>query len=249
MSDVLRVLTVNTHKGFSFFHKRFVLPELRDAIRQTDADLVFLQEVLGAHSRWAEKHVQHWPDQPHYEFLADSIWQSFAYGRNAIYTEGHHGNALLSKYPLATWRNIDVSLSSIEKRGLLCAEIDFAAKGKKVHLICTHLGLRERHRQIQLDKLCEIVNSLPEDEPVVVAGDFNDWRLKIQKKMYDKAGLSEVFTQTHGAPAKTFPAVFPLLRLDRIYVRGAVAHEPIVLPRKPWSQLSDHNPLMASIDL
>lgn len=249
LPDVLRILTVNTHKGFSSFNRRFVLPELRDAIRQTDADLVFLQEVLGEHSRWAEKHMERWPTVPQYEFLADSIWKDFAYGRNAIYSGGHHGNALLSKYPLTTWRNIDISLNGIEKRGLLCAEIDHAVTGATVHLICTHLSLRERHRQIQLDKLCELVNSLPKDEAVVVAGDFNDWRLQIQEKIYEKAGLTEVFTQIHGAPAKTFPSIFPVLRLDRIYVRGAEAHHPIVLPKKPWDHLSDHKPIMASINL
>ena len=53
----------------------------------------------------------------------------------------------------------------------------------------------------------------------------------------------------HGSAAKTFPARFPLLPLDRIYVRNAGVHEPVVLPRKPWSHLSDHAPLVANIDL
>ena len=49
--------------------------------------------------------------------------------------------------------------------------------------------------------------------------------------------------------AKTFPARLPLLRLDRIYVRNAGAHAPVVLPRRPWSHLSDHAPLVADIEL
>ena len=47
----LNVLTLNVHKGFTFFNRRFILPELRDAVRATDADLVFLQEVHGSHPR------------------------------------------------------------------------------------------------------------------------------------------------------------------------------------------------------
>jgi endonuclease/exonuclease/phosphatase family metal-dependent hydrolase len=62
-------------------------------------------------------------------------------------------------------------------------------------------------------------------------------------------GLREVFVQAHGVAAKTFPARLPLLRLDRIYVRNADAHAPIILPRKPWSHLSDHAPLVAEIHL
>ena len=46
----LRVLTVNTHKGFAFLNRRFVLRELREAVRSVGADLVFLQEVQGAHA-------------------------------------------------------------------------------------------------------------------------------------------------------------------------------------------------------
>ena len=46
----LRVLTVNTHKGFAFLGRRFVLSELREAVREVGADLVFLQEVQGEHA-------------------------------------------------------------------------------------------------------------------------------------------------------------------------------------------------------
>jgi endonuclease/exonuclease/phosphatase family metal-dependent hydrolase len=41
----------------------------------------------------------------------------------------------------------------------------------------------------------------------------------------------------------------PLLRLDRIYVRGVAACRPLTLPRRPWTQLSDHAPLAAEIEL
>jgi endonuclease/exonuclease/phosphatase family metal-dependent hydrolase len=56
-----------------------------------------------------------------------------------------------------------------------------------------------------------------------------------------------VFVHAYGVPARTFPARLPLLCLDRIYVRNASVHLPVVLPRKPWSHLSDHAPLAAEI--
>jgi endonuclease/exonuclease/phosphatase family metal-dependent hydrolase len=58
-----------------------------------------------------------------------------------------------------------------------------------------------------------------------------------------------VFVQANGHAARTFPARLPLLQLDRIYVRNAVGHCPIVLPIHPWSRLSDHAPLAAQIRL
>ena len=53
--------------------------------------------------------------------------------------------------------------------------------------------------------------------------------------------------QANGQSARTFPARYPVLQLDRIYVRNARVHSPVVLPRRPWSHLSDHAPLAAEI--
>ena len=87
----IRILTVNTHKGFTALNRRFILPELREAVRSVSADVVFLQEVLGTHDKHAMR-FHNWPATPQYEFLADSIWTDFAYGRNAVYPDGDHGN-------------------------------------------------------------------------------------------------------------------------------------------------------------
>lgn len=67
--------------------------------------------------------------------------------------------------------------------------------------------------------LADWTNALPEGEPVVVAGDFNDWRQRANHPLKVKAGLEEIFTRSRGRPARTFPVRFPLLRLDRIYVK------------------------------
>jgi len=58
-----------------------------------------------------------------------------------------------------------------------------------------------------------------------------------------------VFVETFGAPAKSFPARFPLLRLDRIYVRNVSIAKPQVLSNRPWSHLSDHAPLAVEVIL
>jgi endonuclease/exonuclease/phosphatase family metal-dependent hydrolase len=113
----VKVLTVNVHKGFSIFDRRFVLHELREAVRAVSPDLLFLQEVIGQHHRHAARLIQ-WPAMSQYEFLADSWWSDFAYGRNAVYLEGHHGNAVLSKFPIVGIDNHDVSVGACERRGI-----------------------------------------------------------------------------------------------------------------------------------
>ena len=242
-----RVLTVNTHKGFTALNRKFMLHDLRDAVRSEHADIVFLQEVHGAHQRHASKH-SNWPTVPQYEFLADEIWSDFAYGRNSVYPHGDHGNAVLSKFPIRQFTNHDVSIAGPEKRGLLHCVLTLPTTGVEIHVICVHLGLREAHRQQQLTLLCKLIElEVPADAPLVIAGDFNDWRLKAHEKLSHCAGLREVFVETHGAAPRTFPARLPLLRLDRIYVRNLKIQDPRVLKSRPWSHLSDHAPLIAEV--
>jgi endonuclease/exonuclease/phosphatase family metal-dependent hydrolase len=83
---------------------------------------------------------------------------------------------------------------------------------------------------------------------VIVAGDFNDWRQTASAVLAEQ-GMHEVFTSEFGEPAKSFPARWPLLRLDRIYVRNATSHAPVTLSTRPWSHLSDHAPLAVEIHL
>ena len=244
-----KVLTVNIHKGFTVFNRKFMLHELCEAVRAVGADVVFLQEVAGTHATHGQR-WENYPEAPHYEFLADSIWPQYAYGRNAVYTNGHHGNAVLSKFPITHHENRDISISGPERRGLLHCVLALPEDRGQVHAICVHLGLLEAHRRQQMNMLCKMVREdVPAEAPVVVAGDFNDWRRRAHDQLEKGAGLHEVFVKAHGRPARTFPARMPLLHLDRIYVRHAVAHAPMVLPRRPWSHLSDHAPLAAEIVL
>lgn len=244
----LRILTLNLHKGFGLLNRRFILHELRAAVREVGADLVFMQEVLGEHAMHAAR-IPGWPGVPHYEFLADTLWSDFAYGRNAVYPLGHHGNALLSKYPITGHQNHDVSLGRTESRGILHCTVRIPAMDCRLHALCVHLGLRETHRRAQIARLCTLIDALPAAEPVLVAGDFNDWRLHGHDRLTRCAGVEEVFVTGHGAAARTFPSNLPVLRLDRIYVRNAAEHRPLPLPRHPWSTLSDHAPLAAEIAL
>lgn len=244
----VNVLTANIHMGFSMDKRRFVLPELREAIRSVAADIVFLQEVLGAHSGHSRRHAS-WPEAPHYEFLADSLWPQFAYGRNAVYPAGHHGNALLSKHPIVRHRNRDVSVSGHEGRGLLHSVLSIEGHGPELHTVCVHLGLREAHRERQIDLLCRLVDEeIAPDAPLVVAGDFNDWRGRGHARI-ERCGLREAFMSAHGRLARTFPARWPLLPLDRIYVRNAEVQDAAILSSPPWSHLSDHATLLAGIGL
>jgi len=214
--------------------------DLGDALRGAGADLVFLQEVGVAGG--TEVPVQQ------YEVLADGVWPQHAYGRNAISTGGHHGNALLSKYPIVEWRNVDVSVGRAERRGMLHCALDAPAFPERLHAVCVHLALTEAHRRRQVGRLLEIVAAeVPPGAPLIVAGDFNDWRGRAHARLVRGGALEEIHAAANGRPARTFPALCPLLRLDRIYVRH-LRHRPLTLARRPWAGLSDHVPLAGIVE-
>ncbi|MEO6263416.1 MAG: endonuclease/exonuclease/phosphatase family protein [Luteimonas sp.] len=245
---VIRILSLNANTGFDIARRRFVLPALREAVRSVGADVVFLQEVLGHHAGHARRHPA-WPETAQHEFLAESLWPHHAYGRNAVFPEGHQGNALLSKFAITQHENRDVSVPGHEPRGLLHAILRMPRRRTLVHVVCVHLGLREAHRQRQITLLCRMVESeIPIDAPLIVAGDFNDWRMG-GHTLLQRAGLREAFEEAGGRLARTFPARWPLLPLDRIYLRNARASAVGVLSARPWSHLSDHAPLFAEVRL
>ena len=60
MTEKLRVVTMNIHKGLSQFNRRMVIHELREGLRALAPDLVFLQEVQGVNQRH-ERRFATWP--------------------------------------------------------------------------------------------------------------------------------------------------------------------------------------------
>jgi len=245
----LKVLTYNIHKGFTTGNIRFVLHQIREQIRAADVDVVFLQEIQGQHSG-KEKRINNWPSSTQFEFLADQIWQHHAYGKNAIYQKGHHGNAILSKYPFVRWENLNVSSLRRASRSILHGVIDVPCMRKNVHVVCIHLDFVARERQRQLQILnSRLKEHIPADEPLILAGDFNDWGEKVDEQLAADLELSETFKYLHGHHARTFPSWMPLMPVDRIYYRGLHLLECTCYKGRPWYRLSDHTPLYASFEL
>ena len=247
MAHALHIATYNIHKGFSQFNRRMVVHELRDRLRALDADLVFLQEVQGLHLGHAEKH-EDWPEEPQHEFLAEDFWHSTAYGRNVMYDHGHHGNAILSRFPIIAHHNQDVTHLRFERRGMLHCALDVPGLARQLHCVCVHLSLFGRSRRRQLDALATRLEAIvPADAPLIVAGDFNDWRNRAHDLLAERLGMMEVFAGVAGRPPRSFPSSLPVLRLDRIYVRGFGIESARVHFGAPWSGISDHAALSASL--
>ncbi|MDO8694315.1 MAG: endonuclease/exonuclease/phosphatase family protein [Sheuella sp.] len=289
--SLLRVVSYNIHKGRSLAG-RDSLGDLRLGLHGLRPDLMFLQEVQGRNDKHGSLHLQH-------ESLAAALHMDCAYGCNAVRTQTDHGNALLSRHKILSFENQDISDHRMEQRGLLHGVIDVG--GREVHCFVVHLGLFAGSRVRQIEVMAERISRMvPDGAPMVIAGDFNDWRDRLAPLFVEQLGVYEVFAhapRTHGMMPKlresmqqlggvlrgetaeqirvamfrrqhtrvnqlsaegagnlmpsprTFPSAFPWLRLDRIYQRGFAVRSARVLRGKPWTQLSDHAPILAELEL
>lgn len=243
----IRILSYNIHKGFSITNRDFILDGIRQALREVNADVLFLQEVIGHHDDNRHK-IPDWETAIQFEYLADTVWPHFAYGKNAIYPEGHHGNAILSKFPMIDWSNHVISTNRFEHRGLMKARVQIPDTGQEILLANTHLDLTQGGRDQQTGVLIEHL-SQESNTPWVLVGDFNDWNKKVSPRIEESLGAIEAFKHLHGKYPATFPSLAPMLSLDRVFLHKVTPLWADTLRGRKWKRLSDHLPLLVEFEL
>ena len=142
------VTSYNMHKGMSALNRKFQLDSMAAELKSLESDVLFLQEVQGQHLIRSSK-IAEFPDQPHYDVLGEHLDFHRSYGKNAVFPERHHGNAILSHLPIDTLHNLDISVNKLEQRGVLHCEV--LPEGWEIPLVClcAHLNLREPDRAKQ----------------------------------------------------------------------------------------------------
>jgi endonuclease/exonuclease/phosphatase family metal-dependent hydrolase len=239
----VRVATYNIHKGVQGLGlaRRLEIHNLVHAVEQFDADIVCLQEVR-RNNRKMERLFTRWPELDQAGYLSPEGYES-VYRTNAVTRHGEHGNALLSRWPVMGTGHADVSDHRFEQRGLLHVRV--LVEQTPVHVVVVHLGLMHVSRQRQVLALGRFVeHEVPPEEPLIVAGDFNDWGVRLHRPM--AAHGLHTFEDIRLA---TFPARLPMLHLDRVYVRGLRLVSAHVPHGPAWRRMSDHLPLVAELAL
>ena len=245
----IKVLSYNIHKGFDIGNRLFVLKDIKTALKEMNADVLFLQEVQGDHSnhRWR---IDNWKTAAQFEYIADMVWDHHAYGKNAIYPQGHHGNAILSKFPIVKWHNHDLTLHKLEQRGVLHAELAIPELKKSVHLFNTHINLLESQRIRQVQMINEYINKhIDGSDHALFVGDFNDWTNKVTKLILKDFNFKEIFHELYGKFPATFPSRLPILSLDRVFYRNLKPVLSMTLKDGIWRKLSDHLPVYAEFEI
>jgi endonuclease/exonuclease/phosphatase family metal-dependent hydrolase len=223
------VTTWNVH-GCVGADGRFDPERTLAVLRALDADVIALQEL-----RWKPEEALHL-----LEHFAHSLGYAPLAGPTLMRPDGHYGNAMLTRLPVEATRQEDLSVPGCEPRGALQAVL--GAGAGSLTFIATHLGLAPGERRAQMRGVLELVNG--SRKPVVLMGDLNEWFLWGRPLRWLRAHFGRT-----AAPA-TFPARWPVLALDRIWVEPRQRLERIAVFREtPAREASDHLPLTASIAL
>jgi endonuclease/exonuclease/phosphatase family metal-dependent hydrolase len=236
----MRLLTYNIHKGIGGRDRRYRFERIISVIEAENPDIICLQEV-DRHCRRSRL-----DDQP--KKLADYFkLKSRMYQPNVSLKYGMYGNLVLSRWPFLHKHQISLRLNRRKPRGAQMAVID-SPEGA-FHLVNFHLGLAEKERHWQLGHLLAH-HSFKESEhlPVLMVGDFNDWRNTLYRGCLGDHGFAQLTTPI--SKFRSFPAYLPLGSLDKAFVRGNIALRHARIVHSPIArQASDHLPLVIDFHL
>lgn len=229
---MLKILCFNIHGGHDL-RRRGDLALLHGLLERHSIDIAVLQEVETRLSRGGSlKDIDSLAgrERPH-RLPALTLKEG----------EGWYGNLIASRYPILRGLVHDLETSpSLEPRSAVDALIDTPLGA--LRLIGTHLSLSPFERWSEVRNLVRLIDRVEETErkPLFLMGDINEWRPSSRLLRHLDGLMTPVPCQA------TFPATFPLFKLDRVWhSHGNLRVSARAIKEKPL--LSDHLPLLIEI--
>jgi endonuclease/exonuclease/phosphatase family metal-dependent hydrolase len=232
-----RIATYNIHKGRGM-DGRVRIERILRVLREVDADIVTLQEVMNHEERSPEEHQAC--------YLAEQLGYFYSVGATRKHRDAVYGNVTLSRWKFEKSRHIDLSVAGREPRGAL--RTDIRVGDEILHVFNVHLGTAVRERRAQARLIdTHLLKALDVPGHRIVMGDFNDWNHGLVTKT-----LSSEFRLTdlaqHLLRTRGYPALLPLLHLDHIYLDHELRIDAARFHRTRLSLMaSDHLPLVAEV--
>jgi endonuclease/exonuclease/phosphatase family metal-dependent hydrolase len=233
----VRVATYNIHRCRGI--DRRVMPQrVAEVLRGIDADVIALQEVVGAGPEGAGQ--------------AEEIGAALGMGWTMAcvrHLRRHlFGNVVMSRFPIVHHSQYDLSWRTCEPRACQRADLDLG-DGRMLHVYNVHLGTAVLERRYQAPRLAAFVHDRRVQGPKIILGDFNEWMRGLATKTLSSL-FDSVDIHAHLQRRRTYPGIFPLLHLDHIYYEGHVEIRGVELPRTRKALMaSDHLPLVANVRL
>ena len=234
-----RVATYNIHKCRGL-DRRESPKRIAEVLKQIDADIVALQEVVGMDEGTHERN--------HVRAIAEELRLDYRIGENRRLNGGAYGNAVLTRLPIIDHRNYDISWRRNEPRGCLQVSVGSGKHEVKLQIYNVHLGTGYFERRYQAGRLFaqEILGDRSEgSSPRIILGDFNEWTRGLASRLLGRHFNSAKPRQYLGR-AWSYPGILPLLHLDHIYYDSSLELAQIKLHRSRLALVaSDHLPLVA----
>ena len=238
---VFRVATYNTHKSRGL-DLRTRPDRIITVLKEIDADVVALQEVLSIHGATREA------DQIRY--MTEALQCNWAFGYTQDLWGGRYGNLLLTRFKVRCSETFDISFRRRRsRRGVLRVDLEIPSAGL-LHVFNVHLGTAFFERRYQARRLIseEILLSEELSAPRVVLGDFNEWTRGLVTHTLSEE-LESADVHYHLNRRRTYPGLLPLMHLDHIYHDPEIRLKALRLHRSPMSMIaSDHLPLVADLE-
>ena len=235
----MRLLSWNIHKGIGGRDRRYSLSRIIDCIEAENPDFICLQEV----DRLVRR--SEFDDQPRLlarYFRAHAVYQS-----NVAVGDGGYGNLVLSRWPVESRHRILLRQGTRKPRGAQLLQID-SPEGS-LHLVHTHLGLAERERHWQMNRLLgHMLFRSADPLPTLVVGDLNDWRNTLATASLAANGFAQVTSPI--SRFRSFPAWLAVGALDKAFVRGPIdVRQARIVKTSLAKTASDHLPLVIDFHL
>ena len=231
----VRIATYNIHRCRGI-DRRTSPTRIADVLRDIDADVIALQEVIGAGPAGAGQ--------------AEEIGAALGMGwvMTTVRQLRRHlfGNVILSRFPITHHSHYELSWRTCEARACQRADLDLG-QGRSLHVYNVHLGTAVLERRYQAPRLASYVHDHRVQGPKVILGDFNEWMRGLATRTLASL-FQSVDIKTHLQRRRTYPGIFPVLHLDHIYYEGDVDVRSVELPRTRKALIaSDHLPLVANL--
>jgi len=242
----VKVMTYNVHGCCGKDHR--ALPSaIAEIIASSHPDIIALQELDVGLSRSG------FTDQA--DIIANQMGMHCLFSAALTLEHGEYGNAIFSRYPLLLRKAKDLPtleyMKGIERRGAIWAEV--TVKNQNIQVFNTHLGLRKKERMLQINSLAgpEWLNHPDCKPPLIFCGDLN--ALPCSSVVKNLSGILndvQVFRNDGGSPQKTYPGMFPVFRIDYVFVSRDIEVLNVEVPNSRLVRsASDHLPLVAKLRL
>jgi endonuclease/exonuclease/phosphatase family metal-dependent hydrolase len=229
----VRVMDYNLHDAVNTDGN--VDPEaLAQAIEQSGADIVGLQEISRGWLVWGGMDMLTW--------LSQRLDMPYVWGPTA---DEQWGNVILSRYPITKVDVYDLPPEDVLLlRGFIWAEIDI--DGTPLTFIDTHYSERDDQDEIRAIQSSAILSTWNNQPATVIMGDLNSLPESRAIALILEAGFIDISREIGQQPTFTYSSFHPDHQIDYIFVTPDLGFSDFVILD---TQASDHLPLATTIEL